>query len=39
MEARAKAGEITVMFGGASDVFEQVQPALDAIGNLVLYMG
>ncbi len=39
MEARAKAAELTVMFGGAPDVFEQVQPALDAIGNLVLYMG
>jgi 3-hydroxyisobutyrate dehydrogenase-like beta-hydroxyacid dehydrogenase len=39
MEARARDGELTIMFGGAPDVFEQLQPALDAIGNLVLYMG
>jgi 3-hydroxyisobutyrate dehydrogenase-like beta-hydroxyacid dehydrogenase len=39
MEARAKAGELTIMFGGQKDLFDTVEPALHAIGNLILYMG
>jgi 3-hydroxyisobutyrate dehydrogenase-like beta-hydroxyacid dehydrogenase len=39
MEARAKEGTLTIMFGGDEDLFAEVRPALDAIGNNVLYMG
>ncbi len=39
MEARAKAGTLTIMVGGEKEVFEKVRPALDAMGNKILYAG
>jgi 3-hydroxyisobutyrate dehydrogenase-like beta-hydroxyacid dehydrogenase len=39
MEARAVDGTLTVMCGGAREVFDQVKPYLDHIGNKILYMG
>jgi 3-hydroxyisobutyrate dehydrogenase-like beta-hydroxyacid dehydrogenase len=39
MEARAREAKITVMFGGEEALFQTVKPALDAIGNQVVYMG
>jgi 3-hydroxyisobutyrate dehydrogenase len=36
---RAAAGEITVLVGGKTDVFERHRPLLAAVGNPVLYMG
>jgi 3-hydroxyisobutyrate dehydrogenase-like beta-hydroxyacid dehydrogenase len=39
MEARAKAGTLTVMFGGSESIFHQVHPALRAIGDKVIYIG
>lgn len=39
MEARAKEGRITVMFGGDEGLFQRVRPALDAIANQSVYMG
>lgn len=39
MEARARDAELTVMFGGDEHIFELVRPALDAIGNKIIYMG
>ena len=39
MEARAKSGELTIMYGGAPEVFEELTPAFNAMGNKVLNMG
>ena len=39
MEARAKEAKITVMFGGDEGLFQAARPALDAIGNQIVYMG
>jgi len=39
MEARAREAKITVMFGGEKGLFQAVRPALDAIGNQIVYMG
>ncbi|MDM0116048.1 NAD(P)-dependent oxidoreductase [Variovorax sp. J22R133] len=39
MEARAVDGTLTVMCGGAREVFDRVKPFLDHIGNKILYMG
>lgn len=39
MEARARAGTLTIMFGGERATFNQVRPALDAIGSTVIHMG
>lgn len=39
MEARAKEAKITVMFGGDEGLFNEIKPALDAIGNQIVYMG
>jgi 3-hydroxyisobutyrate dehydrogenase-like beta-hydroxyacid dehydrogenase len=39
MEARAREGNLTIMFGGGQTVFEQLQPVFEALGNLILYMG
>jgi len=39
MEARAKEGTLTIMFGGQEEVFNQVQPIFKALGELILYMG
>lgn len=39
MEARAKAGTLTIMVGGEESAFQQVRPALEAMGNKIIYMG
>lgn len=39
MEARAKSGELTIMYGGSPEVFEALTPAFNAMGNKVLNMG
>jgi 3-hydroxyisobutyrate dehydrogenase-like beta-hydroxyacid dehydrogenase len=39
MEARAKAGTLTIMVGGEESAFQQVSPALEAMGNTILYLG
>jgi 3-hydroxyisobutyrate dehydrogenase-like beta-hydroxyacid dehydrogenase len=39
MEARAREGNLTIMFGGAQKVFMQLQPVFEALGDLILYMG
>jgi 3-hydroxyisobutyrate dehydrogenase-like beta-hydroxyacid dehydrogenase len=39
MEARAKAGTLTIMVGGEEEIFQQVRPALEAMGNKILYVG
>lgn len=37
--AGAEAGSLTIMFGGASGVFDRVRPILDAIGTTVIHVG
>ena len=39
MEARAKEGTLTVMFGGEKTVFDQITPVLNTMSNKVLHMG
>ena len=39
MEARSKAGTLTIMVGGEEPAFQQVRPALEAMGNTILYLG
>jgi len=39
MEARAKAGTLTIMVGGEEAVFQRVRPALEAMGNKIIYAG
>lgn len=39
MEARAKEATLTVMFGGDETLYHTVRPALEAIGNQIVYMG
>jgi 3-hydroxyisobutyrate dehydrogenase-like beta-hydroxyacid dehydrogenase len=39
MEARAREGTLTIMFGGDKEVLEAVRPLLDVIGNKLLHMG
>lgn len=39
MEARAKDGTLTVMFGGDEAVFQTVYPVFQAIGNTIIHMG
>ncbi|MBU2027473.1 MAG: NAD(P)-dependent oxidoreductase [Proteobacteria bacterium] len=39
MEARAREGTLTIMFGGDEAIFQQLTPVFEAIGNLSLYMG
>jgi 3-hydroxyisobutyrate dehydrogenase-like beta-hydroxyacid dehydrogenase len=39
MEARAKAGTLTIMVGGEEAAFQQVRPALEAMGNKIIYAG
>jgi len=39
MEARAKEGTLTMMFGGDEAVFDQIKPVLDVMSNKVLHMG
>lgn len=39
MKARAENGTLTVMCGGAPEVFEKLRPCFECFGNKVLYMG
>ena len=39
MEARAKEGTLTIMFGGDQTVLETLRPVLAVIGNKIVYMG
>ena len=39
MEAGARKGNLTIMFGGDPSLFEMLQPALCAIGENIVYMG
>ena len=39
MEARARSGELTIMYGGPVGVFHELRPALEVMGNKVLNMG
>jgi len=39
MESRAKAGTLTIMAGGEEEVFEKVRPALEVMGNKIIYAG
>jgi len=39
MEARAKAGTLTIMVGGEKTAFEAVRPALEAMGKTIFYVG
>lgn len=39
MEARAKEGALTIMFGGQKSTFEQVLPVLNVMSNRILHMG
>ncbi|MBI5967160.1 MAG: NAD(P)-dependent oxidoreductase [Deltaproteobacteria bacterium] len=39
MEARAKDGTLTIMVGGEESVFQKVRPALEAMGNKIIYAG
>ncbi len=39
MEARAQAGNLTIMFGGDKKIFDLLRPAFGAIGEEVVHMG
>jgi len=39
LEQKAKDGTLTIMFGGAADLFEQVRPVLAAMGSNIIHMG
>ncbi len=39
MEARAKAGTLTVMVGGDPIAVEKIRPILEVVGNTIVYMG
>jgi len=39
MESRARDGTLTIMAGGEEAVFQQVRPALEAMGNKIIYAG
>lgn len=39
MEARAKAGTLTIMVGGEESAFQKVKPVLEAMGNIIIYAG
>ena len=39
MEARAKDGDLTVMYGGEETVFNDIRPVLEAFGSKILHMG
>ncbi len=39
MEARAREGSLTIMFGGDRNLFETLQPALNVIGKDIVHMG
>ncbi len=39
LEQRAKDGTLTIMFGGAEELLQKVQPILEAMGNRIVHMG
>ncbi len=39
MEARAKAGTLTIMVGGEQSAFQKAKPVLEAMGNIIIYAG
>ncbi|MGB9699935.1 MAG: NAD(P)-dependent oxidoreductase [Thermodesulfobacteriota bacterium] len=39
MEARAKAGTLTIMVGGEETAFQKIRPVLEAMGNIIIYAG
>jgi 3-hydroxyisobutyrate dehydrogenase-like beta-hydroxyacid dehydrogenase len=39
MEQRAKDAALTIMFGGSSDMLEEIRPLLEAMGNTIVHMG
>ena len=39
LEQRAKDGTLTIMFGGAEELLQKVQPVLEAMGNRIVHMG
>jgi 3-hydroxyisobutyrate dehydrogenase-like beta-hydroxyacid dehydrogenase len=39
MEARAKAGTLTIMVGGVKEVFERTKSVFEAMGNKIIYAG
>ena len=39
MEKRAKEATLTIMFGGAEDLLEEIRPVLEAMGKSIIHMG
>ncbi len=39
MEQRAKDAALTIMFGGARNILEEIRPILEAMANHIVYMG
>jgi len=39
MEARAREGDLTIMFGGEGELFQRLRPVLEVMGSKVLPMG
>jgi 3-hydroxyisobutyrate dehydrogenase-like beta-hydroxyacid dehydrogenase len=39
MEKRAKDATLTIMFGGARNILEEIRPVLEAMANHIVYMG
>ncbi len=39
MEKRAKEATLTIMFGGAEDLLEEIRPVLEAVGKNIIHMG
>lgn len=39
MEDRAKMATLTIMFGGDKEVLDEINPALEALGSEIIYMG
>ena len=39
MESRAKAGDLTVMYGGTEEIFDRIKPVLNSFGNNILNVG
>ena len=39
MEKRAKAGTLTIMYGGDDDILEEIRPSLEAMGKEIVHMG
>ncbi len=39
MEKRAKQAALTIMYGGEEDILNEIQPALEVLGNRIVFMG